>query len=89
MTVVSSSDQQPGGAPAIKRYVYGEPNAAIDHAPTRAQLIKASRHLQPGACVDQDTYAEVTQAYLDWRGSDPILVDIHGNEKRNHHHMIT
>jgi hypothetical protein len=62
----------------IHRYVYGIANPAIDHPPTRAQLAKASRHLQPGACVDEDVYQEVTRNYFEWRSSNPILVDIHG-----------
>jgi hypothetical protein len=70
---------EPGAPTVVERYVYGKPNAALDHPPTRAQLIKASRHMQPGACVDEEVYDEVTEEYIAWRSSNPILVDIHGN----------
>lgn len=69
---------EPGAPTVVERYVYGKPNAALDHPPTRAQLIKASRHMQPGACVDEEVYDEVTEEYIAWRSSNPILVDIHG-----------
>lgn len=75
---------EPGAPTVVERYVYGKPNAALDHPPTRAQLIKASRHMQPGACVDEEVYDEVTEEYIAWRSSNPILVDIHGN----HDHLI-
>lgn len=73
-----TASTEPGAPTVVERYVYGKPNPALDHPPTRAQLIKASRHMQPGACVDEEVYDEVTEEYIAWRSSNPILVDIHG-----------
>lgn len=39
--------------------------------------------MQPGACVDEEVYDEVTEEYIAWRSSNPILVDIHGSLARS------
>lgn len=71
-------------APAIARFIYGHQltNPAMQHTPTRDNFHRAARHQQPGACLSDEAFKELTFPYIEWRESGPVLVDVQGLSER-------